>query len=535
MKKWLFIMFSVLWMTGCLGEEKTLSLPPSQVEKVKETSGTSNEIKDENVQHYELRLNGETYKASIASDSNKGHGGFTASLSNGTKSFELKVEDFGVLPLTINQLSGAKGEKNMMISAPSGGSDGQVNGAVIKLNKNKDAIELERDIFSELNNTSFYDLDNKVKDKILHDWIVNKNMGFHTAYFDSFDWVKDHYGTVRFRLGYHPTLLTGLAKVHFDFNTLKFQLDEISDVSFEDIKAGSWCENVIEEEDFIYGKVLAIKNKQGNKQSILSGGDVRNLVACGESLDRPLASGKFYLIEAIADYNKSQKNNLLEKLLTYKLKTDIKDDNGNFAYTVALVRGITDEKILDRLRQGLSKSDVIKAERTVKLLINGDGLSIDQIDQIIHDGSNSVPINSNIATYTSGLVYDNKANTWAGTVLGQAIIAKDVKKVKWLLNHGADPNMPMGDYEFRVSPLKYAISLQEGDLTIPEELLKHGANGDELVFTMPGQASLNAYFKETPEITDLLSRYGFNRWYLEDPENNLKLTTKAEILNLKSH
>ncbi len=40
---------------------------------------------------------------------------------------------------------------------------------------------------------------------------------------------------------------------------------------------------------------------------------------------------------------------------------------------------------------------------------------------------------------------------------------------------------------------------------------KHGANGDEVFLTMPGHVSLNAYFRNNPEITALLSKYGFNK------------------------
>ncbi len=319
--------------------------------------------------------------------------------------------------------------------------------------------------------------------------------------------------------------------MHFDFQTRKFQLDEISDAVFQD--SGDWCNNVVERTDRWYGKVLALKTKYGTS-TLLEGGDVHKLVACGESLDKPLTSGKYYLIEAIAAYDKSGKNNILDALLDYKIKTDVKDKYGNSAYAVALLRGIEDKKILDRLRQGLRPSEILKAQRTVTLLLNGSDLSLEQMDNIIHDGDNSVPVNSNISVYTSGLMYKEKEGTWTGTALGNAIVANDIPKTKWLLDNGADPNMFMGEYEFKVSPLRYALSLQKDDLSLAEQLLKHGANGDEVFPTMPGQVSLNAYFRDNPEITALLSKHGFNKWYLEDPENNLQLTTKDDIVKLKT-
>ncbi|NEW09389.1 hypothetical protein GK047_25935 [Paenibacillus sp. SYP-B3998] len=511
-----------------------MNTTPPQTVEMKETSKPVQGSKDEKLKHYEVTLNREIYETNVVSDASGGQGGFKVSLTNGKRSFELKVEEFGKLPLDIKQLSGAKGEKNIIIAAPSGGSDGNMNVAVIKLNKNKDAIELDRDVFSKLSKTSFYDLDSKVNNKELHDWITDKYMGFHTAHFDNFVLDKDNVGTASFRLGYHPTILQGSAKVHFNFDVLEFQLDEIREVSFEDIKASRWCENVTEEKDYNFRQMLGVKSKEGTR-SILESGDVNTLVSCGESLDRPLADGQYYLFEAIARFDVNGKNQLLDRLLTYQIKTDIKDENGNYAYTVALIRGITDQKILDRLRSKLSKSSMIQAQRTVKLLINGNGLSVDQIKDIIQDGENSVPINANISVYTSGQVFNSSANTWPGTVLGNAIVAKDAEKIKWLLEHGADPNLPMGNYEFKSSPLRHAFSLADGDYTIAEELLKHGANGDEVVFTMPGEASLNAYFRDEPAITKLLEKYGFNHWYLQDPEEKLELTSKAEILKLKRY
>ncbi|WP_239619277.1 hypothetical protein [Cohnella mopanensis] len=510
MKKLLLFVIVMLCATGCSDDGKAVDSVSTQMESAKVATG-----------QYEVTLNGETYKANVVSDK--------ITLTNGTKSYELEIDEFDATSLEIEQLSSSEGQKNIMISAPTGGSSGIVISAVLKLNKDKDVIELDRDVFSLMNNASFYDLDSKVKDNILHDWIANQHMGFHTADFDDFKLVKENNGTVRFRLGERPIILTGSAKVHFDFDSRKFQLDEIDKVSFEDIKGSSWCENVKEQDDAQYGKILAVDNSQGYK-SILEGGNVYNLVGCGESLDRPLAAGRFYLIEAIIDYDKSATNSLLDTLLTYRVKTDIKDENGNSAYTVALIKGITDETILGRLREGLSKSNIIQAERTETLLMHGNDLTIDELDHIIHDGENSVSVNSNISFYTSGRLYSTETNNWTGTALGNALDANNVKQIEWLLKNGADPNIPMGDYEFSVSPLKY--SLESDDLTIAEKFLKYGADGDELVPMMPGRISLNAYFKESPEITRLLSKYGFNKWYLEDPDSNLKLDTREEIMGL---
>lgn len=93
----------------------------------------------------------------------------------------------------------------------------------------------------------------------------------------------------------------------------------------------------------------------------------------------------------------------------------------------------------------------------------------------------------------------------AGKELVDAVLGNDPQRVRYLLDHGADPD--------KVAELDYnalQTAVREGHLTIAEMLIDHGAKLDQL--DKDGWSPLMfAVYRNNPEMVDLLLRKGANK------------------------
>jgi hypothetical protein len=438
--------------------------------------------------------------------------------------YDLRDQYFGMVKyVNLQQIASASGEKTVLISAPSGGSGGDIVYHTIGYDSSsKKPVLWGTQPFTTLGNTNFYKLAPYIKDNALTKWVNDEKFGYLTGRFQDIDLKNSDNGNVVFNIGYKPVRVEGTAEVKFNFKRMQFEpiqmkSTQIFDVSMDEI----WCADVASSDDPFLGTIL--KKKVGSGTFDLMSKEFLSIHGCGESLDKQLKNHNYYLLEALKRYKYAP--DLLKQMLLFDINTSVTDKDGNTAYAIALASGISDQSILDRLSAQLTKQQIRKSGEKVKLTMHGSTLAIEEIEQLILAG---IDVNSDMSEYS---VYDekNKDND-TGTILGSAINNKDFDKVKWLLEHGADPNQKFGQGEFRISPLRRALP----DLRLAEVLLQHKANPDEMI-TGPGfVSSLLTQEGCNVPVTELLKKYGATKeYYSEEGKEYSKQELEAMLTKCK--
>lgn len=527
----------VLLILICIGcKEPIASGPvvPSASSDVNPVNTTDVKVTEQNNPQSKSNASSETWKVSVgghhylAKVSYRGNDLIVELNENGNKEI-LSSESYGVpSTLRVIQLTGDKDEQNILITSDSGGSGGDILYSVVGFNKKSNRPELAETPFSTLNHTALYEISSKAKDESFKNWVNNQYQGFRNARFQNFNVTLGSIGSVNFDIGYKPTLALGKATVQFNFNTLQFGLKSIDFAQMRNALKEPECEGVKPYKDGVLGDILTIRS-EGNSYRTAEGkvSDMNTLVACGESLDKQLEGGTYYLIQALTQYQ--QNSELTKEMLALGANPHIKDRFQNSTYSIALANKVSDPEILSQLRTGMSQEEVKREEMAVKVTLHGSTLSIKELQSIFD--TYHIPINRNMAEYSGSS--DNEAKPgpdyMTGTILGSAVKNEDSEKLTWLLGQGADPNMHFGTGEFDISPIRYALT---NDLQIAEILLEHGVNLEELVSTYPGYESLLAQFACDSQRVTLLKKYGANRWFIDDTEKGKKYTTEEEVMSV---
>jgi hypothetical protein len=269
------------------------------------------------------------------------------------------------------------------------------------------------------------------------------------------------------------------------------------------------------------------KEDNGSGYDFWSDGNkhLKDLIDCGWDINSPNKYGKYPLTEALEVYNNNESPDGLKSFLEFKPKLDVKDAKGHDMYVVALAIGTLPDDIVNRFKDIQSIVQQKKDEQIVQMTMHGSKVSTEELENMLSIG---IDINEDLTDYS--YIYNDPQDPdyETGTILGSAIRQKDLVKVKWLLEHGADANRHFGTGEFDISPLKSTLDMS---IDIAELLLKHHADPNEIRMMMPGSATLSAYYACDSIISELLYNYGGTKWYYEsEGEKGMELFTKEQVL-----